>query len=356
MWFRRAKPLIGIDIGSHAIKLVRFGRVGAECQLRNVALLPIPPEAVADGVIVHPEAVQRGLRQLMALEKTAEKAVALALSGHSVIVKKVQMVRMSEAELANAMPYEAGQHIPFEVYDVNTDFQILDPPERGHGQGGQMDVVLVAAKKERVDELGRVAQSANLHPVVIDVDMLALINCFELNYPQDMSGHVVSLVHIGASMMTVLILKDGLNAFQRDIPLGGNQYTAALQKAFALDRDDAEAIKLGARPAQQPQAEVLAVLRRVTEDAVTEIQRSFEFYLASVGDESIEKLYLSGGCARMNGLCPVLTSRLKLPVERFEPFRRVHIPEKHFDIDYVHDVGPMMAVAAGLALRQRGER
>ncbi len=356
MWFRRAKPLIGIDIGSHAMKLVRFGPAGAGFQLLNLALLPIPPEAVADGVIAHPAAVQGALRQLMTLEKTAEKQVALALSGHSVMVKKVQMVRMSDEELASAMPYEAERHIPFEIYDVNTDFQILDPPETGNGKGGQMDVLLVAAKKERVDELGRVAQSANLHPVVIDVDMLALINCFELNYPQDMSGHVISLTHIGASMMTVLILKDGLNIFQRDIPLGGNQYTGALQKVLALNREDAEAIKLGAHPAQQPQAEVLAVLRRVTEDVVAEIQRSFEFYLASAGEEPIEKLYLSGGCARMNGLGQVLASRLKLPVERFNPFRRVHISEKRFDIDYVDDIGPMMAVAAGLAMRQRGER
>jgi len=356
MWFRQAKPLIGIDIGSHAIKLVRFGPAGAGFQLLNLALLPIPPEAVADGVIAHPAAVQGALRQLLALEKTAEKEVVLALSGHSVMVKKVQMVRMSEEELANAMPYEAEQHIPFEVYDVNTDFQILDPPAKGDGKGGQMEVLLVAAKKERVQELGRVAHSANLHPVVIDVDMLALINGFELNYPQDMSGHVVSLIHIGASMMTVLILKDGLNTFQRDIPLGGNQYTGALQKAFGLNREDAEAMKLGAHPAQQPQAEVLAVLRRVTEDVVTEIQRSFEFYLASAGEEPIEKLYLSGGCARMHGLGQVLASRLKLPVEQFNPFRRIHIAEKNFDIEYVHDVGPMMAVAAGLAMRQRRER
>jgi type IV pilus assembly protein PilM len=356
MWFRRAKPLIGIDIGSHAIKLVRFSRTGDSFQLLNLAMLPIPPDTVADGVIADIPAVQGMLRRLITFEKITDKDVALALSGHSVIVKKVQMVRMSEEELANAMPYEAEQHIPFDVYDVNTDFQILGPPDASAGRGGQMDVLLAAAKKGRVEELSLVAQGANLNPAVIDVDMLALINGFELNYPDDTRSHVISLVHLGASMMTVLILKDGLSTFQRDIQQGGNQYTAALQKALALSREDAEAMKLGGRPWIQAQTDVLTVLRKVTEEVVTEIQRSFEFYLASAGDEPIEKVFLSGGCSRLKGLSPVLASRLTLPVEPLNPFRRIDIPEKLFDVDYVYDLGPMVAVAAGLAMRQKGDR
>ena len=356
MWFQRAKTLVGIDIGSHAIKLVRFTPAGSELNLANVALFPLPPEAVIDGVISHAPAVQDALRRLIALEKITEKDVALALSGHSVIVKKVQMVRMSADELAGAMPYEAEQHLPFDVYDVNTDFQILEPLDKSSGKGSQMEVLLAAAKKERVDELSRVAQAANLRPAIVDVDMLALMNCFELNYPEDITGHVVSLVHIGASMLTVLVLKDGISTFQRDTPLGGNQYTAALQKTFALGVEEAEAIKVGGRPSTQPVAETLAILRSVTEDLVVEIQRSFEFYLASAGEDTIEKVYLSGGCARMKGLCPLLGSRLKLPFEPLDPFRSVHIPEKLFDRAYVHDMGPMVAVAAGLALRRKDER
>jgi type IV pilus assembly protein PilM len=356
MWFRRTKPLIGIDIGSHAIKLVQFALTGNSYQLLALALLPVPPDIVVDGVIGDIPAVQGMLRRLIALEKITEKDVALALSGHSVIVKKVQMVRMTEDELANAMPYEAEQHIPFDVYDVNTDFHILDPAEATPSRSGQMEVLLAAAKKGRVDELSQVARGANLSPAVIDVDMLALINAFELNYPDEMHGHVVSLVHLGASMMTVLIVKDGLSTFQRDIALGGNQYTAALQTALGVRREDAEAMKLGGRPWNQAQTDVFAVLRRVTEEVVAEIQRSFEFYLASAGDEPIERLYLSGGSSRIKGLSQVLASRLKLPVEPLNPFRRIAIPEKLFAVDYVYDIGPMAAVAAGLALRQKGDR
>jgi type IV pilus assembly protein PilM len=356
MWFQRAKPLIGIDIGSHAIKLVRFALSGNSYQLLDLALLPIPPDTVVDGVITNLPAVQGMLRHLITLEKITDKDAALALSGHSVIVKKVQMVRMSEEELANAMPYEAEQHIPFDVYDVNTDFQILNPADANPNRNAQMEVLLAAAKKGRVDELSQVARGANLNPRVIDVDMLALINAFELNYPDQMHGHVISLVHLGASMMTVLIVKDGLSTFQRDIALGGNQYTAALQKALGLNREDAEAVKLGGLPWTQAQAHVLTVLRNVTEEVVAEIQRSFEFYLASAGDEPIESLYLSGGSSRLKGLSQVLASRLKLPVELLNPFRRIDIPEKLFAVDYVHDVGPMTAMAAGLALRQKGDR
>ncbi|HSF30741.1 MAG TPA: type IV pilus assembly protein PilM [Candidatus Tectomicrobia bacterium] len=356
MWFQRAKPLTGIDIGSHAIKLVRFSFTDGASQLLNLAMLPIPPDSIADGVIGDIPAVQGALQRLIELEKIADKDVALALSGHSVIVKKVQMVRMSEAELANAMPYEAEQHIPFDVYDVNTDFQILTPAEVSDGKSGQMDVLLAAARKGRVEELSLVAQGANLNPVVIDVDMLALINAFELNYPDDIHRHVISLVHLGASMMTVLILKDGLSTFQRDITLGGNQYTAALQKALPLGREEAEALKLGARPWRQAESNVLAVLHKVTEEVVTEIQRSFEFYLASASDEPIEKVYVSGGCSRLKGLAQVLSSRLRLPVEPLNPFRRIAISEEWFDLDYVNDIGPMVAVAAGLALRKKDDR
>jgi type IV pilus assembly protein PilM len=356
MWFRRAKPLIGIDIGSHAIKLVRFALTGASYQLLNLALLPVPPDTVVDGVIGDIPAVQGLLQHLITLEKITDKDVALALSGHSVIVKKVQVVRMSEEELGNAMPYEAEQHIPFDVYDVNTDFQILDAADANPSRSGQMEVLLAAAKKGRVDELSQVARGANLSPSVIDVDMLALINAFELNYPEEMHGPAVSLVHLGASMMTVLIVKDGLSTFQRDIAFGGNQYTAALQKVLGLSHEDAEAMKLGGRPWKYAQSDVLTVLRRVTEEAVAEIQRSFEFYLASAGDDPIERVYVSGGGSRLKGLSQVLALRLNLAVEPLNPFRRIDIPEKLFAVDYVYDIGPMAAVAAGLALRQKGDR
>jgi type IV pilus assembly protein PilM len=356
MWFRRTKPLIGIDIGSHAIKLARFSLAGDSFHLLNLALLPLPPDAVADGVISDIPAVQAALQHLIRLEKIADRDVALALSGHSVIVKKVQMVRMSQEELATAMPYEAEQHIPFDVYDVNTDFQILTPLEEGSNRGGQMEVLLAAAKKGRVEELCQVAQGAKLNPVVIDADMLALINGFELNYPEATHGHVISLIHLGASMMTVLILQDGSSTFQRDIPLGGNQYTAALQQALHVSYEEAEGLKLGGRPWQQSQTGVFAALRTVTEEMVVEIQRSFEFYLASAGDAPIEQVYLSGGCASLAGMSQLLTSRLKLPVELLNPFRNVTVPKTMFDADYVLAMGPMAAVAVGLAIRQRGDR
>jgi type IV pilus assembly protein PilM len=356
MWFQRAKSLVGIDIGSHAVKLVRFGLVGARHQLLNVAMLPLPPATVVDGAIAKPLAVQDTLRRLLTLEKIRDKNVALALSGHSVIVKRVHMVRMTEEELVNAIPFEAEQHIPFDIADVNTDFQILEAPGQRNGRGNQMEVLLAAAKKDRVEELERVARAVDLNPVVVDVDMLALINCFALNYQEEVGGHVVSLVHLGASMMTVLIVKDGLSTFQRDIPFGGNHYTGALQKAFGLQPEDAEAMKLGGLAGRRSQAEVLDVLRRITEDAVAEVQRSFDFYLASAGDEPIEKVYLSGGCARMKGLAQVLAGRLRLPAEVIAPFRCVEVPDALFDGEYVHDIGPMVAVAAGLALRRKDER
>jgi type IV pilus assembly protein PilM len=319
-------------------------------------MFPLPPDTVIDGAIANPVAVEEALRHLLALEEINDKGAALALSGYSVIVKRVQMVRMTEEELVDAIPFEADQHIPFDIADVNLDFQILHGLARGNSRGNQMEVLLAAAKKDRVEEISRVARAISLHPLVVDVDMLALINCFELNHPEAIEGHVVSLVHIGASMMTVLILQNGVSAFQRDIPFGGSHYTAAFQKTFALNPEDAEAVKLGGKAVRRPQSELLSVLQRVTDDAVAEIQRSFDFYLASAGDEPIERVFLSGGCARMKGLVQVLTTRLKLPVETLDPFRAVDVPEQQFDADYVRDIAPMVAVAAGLAIRRKGDR
>jgi type IV pilus assembly protein PilM len=356
MWLKRTKPLLGIDIGSHAIKLVRLSSSGGSFQLLNLALLPLPPEAVAEGVINDIPAVQATLQRLTTLESIAEKDAALALSGHSVIVKKVSMARMSEEELANAMPYEAEQHIPFDVYDVNTDFQILSADEGDGGRSAQMEVLLAAAKKGRIEELCLVARGAKLNPVVIDVDMLALMNGFELNYPEVVRGHVIALIHLGASLMTVLVIKDGVNTFQRDIALGGNQYTAALESAVGLRRDEAEAVKLGGRPWSPLGTAPFAALRTVTDEVVIEIRRSIEFYLASAGGDPIERAYLSGGSACMKGLDQVLSARLKLPVEPLDPFRRIAIPAKAFDPAYVAAMGPMAAVAVGLATRQKGDR
>jgi type IV pilus assembly protein PilM len=186
--------------------------------------------------------------------------------------------------------------------------------------------------------------------------MLALINAFEVNYPDAVDAGAVAMVHLGASMMTVLIVKHGLTTFQRDIALGGNQYTAEIQRVLGLSHEEAEAIKLGVQAEPPTQAKALAALQRVTQEVVTEIQRSFEFYLASVGDDPVERVYLSGGSSRMKGLSQVLESRLQLSVELLDPYRRIDVPEKLFSAEYVHDMGPIAAVAAGLALRQKGDR
>jgi type IV pilus assembly protein PilM len=356
MWSRRAKPLVGVDIGSHAVKLVRLSLAGRRFQLLNLGVIPLPTDAVIDGTIAEASAIQESLRRLVTMEELSTRDVALGLSGHSVIVKKVRMARMTEDELASSMSYEAEQYIPFDVYDVNIDFQILQSGEARNERDPQMDVLLVAAKKGRVEELNRVAQAVQLRPIVVDVDMLALMNCFEFNYPDELRGRVISLVHVGASLMTVLILKDGLSAFQRDIALGGNQYTAALQKALGISREDAEGRKLGVAGDPHVSTDVLGVLRATTEDVVTEIRRSFEFYLGSAGDEPIEQVYLSGGCARMKGLGQLLSKSLRLPVELLDPFRQIDVPEKRFDPDFVRDLAPMAAVAVGLAMRRKDDR
>jgi type IV pilus assembly protein PilM len=356
MLFARKQPLVGIDIGTYAVKLVQLKQAGKGYQLLHFGIMPLMPESIVDGAIMNAGAIVEAIRNLIRMEKIKTKEVATAISGQSVIVKKIRVPQMTEKELAENIQWEAEQHIPFEISDVNIDFQML--PSAGNPEGNtenQLDVLLVAARKSKVDDYTSLLLDAGLTPVVIDTDIFALENEFEMNYAGEEG--TVALVDIGASTMNINILKDSVTMFQRDIAIGGNRYTSVLQKEFHLGYEQAEALKMGTGfTAKYGKDQVLPLMATVSEEICEEIQRSLEFFRSTTSEADVGRMVISGGCARIKGLDKFLQHRLELPVQVADPFRNIQYSDKVFDPSYLQTMAPVAAVGVGLALRRMNDR
>ena len=344
----RRDELVGLDIGTSSVKVVQLQRSRDRYRLVGLGLAPIHPETIVDGVIMDAPAVSNTIWQLYKESKIGVKGVAVSVSGHSVIVKKIKVPQMKKAELREGIAWEAEQHIPYSIEDVNLDFQILG--ETGQGEG-EMDVLLVAVKKDTVNEYLAVISAAGLRAAVVDVDAFALENAIEMSH--DMKpNEVVALVNIGAAVTTINVLRDGISEFTRDSALAGNRYTESLQKSLGLSYDEAEALKMGSAVVGHDLGEARPVIEMVNSELAGEIRRSFEFYASSAQGRAIQRVLLSGGCARLSGLSSYLSQALELAVEIANPFRAITADPRTFDPEYLAFVGPRMAVGVGLALRE----
>jgi type IV pilus assembly protein PilM len=288
--------------------------------------------------------------------------VAASLSGNAVIVKKITLPVMTAAELAESIYWEAEQYIPFDIQDVNLDYQIVDPgdpsaarPADPAAAKSTMDVLLVAAKKEKIADYTGVIAQAGRTAVVVDVDAFALQNAFEANYGIE-PGQVVVLLNAGASATNINILQGDQSVFTRDISIGGNAYTEALQKELNLPFEQADQLKRGEPVDGVTYDEARPVLRAVSENVMLEIQKTFDFFKATAASDRIDRIVVSGGASRAEGFLEMLTERFAAPVELFDPFKRVAFDTKRFQVDSVEDVGPTAAVAVGLALRRAADR
>ena len=351
--FRRAKSLVGLDIGSSAVKAVELKPAGKAYKVSAFGSDVVPPDSIVDGAIIDGSVVAEAIRRLFAGLKIKTKDVAASLSGNAVIVKKITLPVMTESELAESIYWEAEQYIPFDIQDVNLDYQILD---RGTEAGkGTMDVLLVAAKKEKIADYTGVIAQAGRSAVVVDVDAFALQNAYEVNYGIE-PGAVVVLLNAGASATNINILNGDQSVFTRDISLGGNAYTEALQKELNLPFDLADQLKRGIAVDGVTFDDARPVLRAVSENVMLEIQKTFDFFKATASSDRIDRIMLSGGASRAEGFNEMLSDRFEAPIEALDPFKRVAFDTRKFHVDSADDVAPTAAVAVGLALRRAGDR
>lgn len=346
----RRKNALGLDIGSSSIKLVQLKESKKGVQLANFSMAPLPSEAIVDGALMNATAVVDTIQGMIQAQKLKTKEVALSISGHSVIIKKISLPAMTPEELDESIKWEAEQYIPFDVNDVYLDYQILQSrPEQG-----QMDVLLVAAKKEIVDEYTGLVREAGLEPIVVDVDVFTIQNCFELGYGYP-PGETIVLIDIGSSTININVISNGITTFTRDISMGGNQFTEEIQKQLSVSYDEAEAYKLGGERGVDADSvvpqEVERVLSSVSESMASEIHRSLDFYLATSSEGRMSKIYLSGGTAKVPSLARAVENKVGVAVELIDPFRNIQIDPKLFNLDYINEVRPLAAVAVGLGLR-----
>jgi type IV pilus assembly protein PilM len=352
--FGKKKGLVGVDIGSSAVKAVELkvgGKGGEEFQLINIGLEPLPPEAIVDGAIMDSGAVIDAITNLFQDNRIKTMDVATGVSGNAVIVKKISLPQMSDEELAESIHWEAEQYIPFDIQDVSLDYEVVE----GGGSGGNMDVLLVAVKKDKISEYTSAITQAGRNPLVVDVDVFALQNCYEANYVPD-PGRVVALLNIGASIMNINVVRSGSSIFNRDIAVGGNQFTDAIQKDLNLSFEQAESLKRGESVEGASPESLHPILQVVSENIATEIQRTFDFFRATSQEDRVDQIYLSGGTAKVHGLRDLLASRLDAPVELLNPFLNVRYSEKDFDPAFLDDIAPSAAIAVGLAVRRMGDR
>ncbi len=350
----KSKLAVGLDIGSSSVKLVQLKEKKGGYVLVAFGAAPLPPEAIVDGALMNSAAIVQAIQELVAQHKVKTKEVAIGVRGHSVIIKKISMPRMSQEELDESIQWEAEQYIPFDVKDVNIDTQILTPDGDA---AGQMDVLLVAAKKDMINDYTSVCAEAGLTATVIDVDAFAVQNAFEANYDSSPSDTVV-LVNVGAAVSNINVISRGVTTFTRDITMGGNAFTEEIQKQLNISYDEAEALKVGGQgetDAVVPQ-EVERVIQAVADQMGGEIQRSLDFYASTAADGKITKAFLSGGTARVPALYKVVEARAGVPVEILNPFKNVEIDNKKFDPGVIVAAAPSAAVGVGLALRRPGDK
>lgn len=346
-----SKGIVGLDIGSSYIKAVQLKESRSGYELELFDFLPISPELIVEGSIIDAIRLTESLKELVRKAKIKTKSVVISVSGHSsVIVKRISLPEMTEEELSESIKFEAEQYVPFDIDDVNLDFQILGPKE----EAGQMDVILVAVKKEVINDYVTVVREAGLNPAIVDVDTFALENMYGISYEID-PGTNVALVNVGASTINMNILRGGVSVFTRDSSLGSNLHTEALQKEFNITYEEAERLKRGEALEKVSPEDAYTVITQTSIDIFTEVSRSLDYFRSSTHQPDVKEVILSGGCALVRDFPRLLSERLGIPVTTAEPFRNITVP-KRFDAAYLNEVGPIAAVAVGLAIRRPGDR
>ncbi|MBN1433757.1 type IV pilus assembly protein PilM [Candidatus Fermentibacterales bacterium] len=340
------KSAVGLDIGSHSVKAVELIRSGKSLKLSRYGVQELLPGTVVDGEVVNREHLIATIRDVLRSAGIKPKNVFSAVSGRSVIVRRIPMEKMSEEDARQAIHWEAEQHIPFRIDEVSLDFKIVNPEI----SPGQMEVLLVAAKREVVDLHRSLLQSAGVRPVAIELEQFALQRAFQNAYlpPEDLC---VTIINIGAEVTNMVVVRGGLPSFNRDLAIGGNRFIEALQRSLGLDYEVAEKVLRGELPEGVSNDDVRSAIGYVIEELSTSIRRSFISFQASGESNRIDKMYISGGCSLVPGLATILSEQHGLPVEPLQPFANLIVDDSVIPDDERATLGALLTVSAGLALR-----
>lgn len=339
------KSVVGLDIGSSAVKVCELKKTRRGLLLTAGGIEPLAPDTVVDGAVMDANGVSEAIDRLYQSNRIKNQRVATSVSGHSVICKKISVAPMSEQELAESIQWEAEQHIPFDISDVNLDYQVLKS-----SSPAALDVLLVAVKKDKIWNHTQAVIQAGKTPVVVDFDAFAVQNAYENSYTPAPSV-CAGLLNLGASVLNINIVRNGESLFTRDVSIGGNQYTDAFQKELNLSFEEAENIKRGKNLPGVAEETRRQLIQSVSEILLMEVHKTFDFFRSSPAGEPIQRAYLSGGGARVEGLLDYLQQKLGIPVELLDPFRKVVVDSSRLTGSHLAENAPSLAVVMGLALR-----
>lgn len=349
------KQLLGLDIGSSAIKLVQVKEVQGRYKLQKFGVKLLDPELIVDGTVMDTGRVIEAIKELLAEQEITLRNTAMSISGHSVIVKKISVPVMSEEKLEEQIRAEAEHQIPFDITDVNLDFHIVNANEAPGEEEPHMAVLLVAAKKEKLTELSEIVKEAGLVPCVVDVDAFAVENMYGVNYDSN-PQEIVALVNIGASVTNINVLKGGTGVFARDISIGGNRYTEALQRVSGSAHEEAEAAKKGERFEGLDRETAETVIEGMNTEVSAELAKTLDYVKSSIPGGEIRRILLCGGGGKVAGLASQLSERMGIDVDLANPFNHLDASEAKVDPEMLAELAPLAAVGVGLALRKIGDR
>ena len=351
MIFGKKAYLTGLDIGSRTIKIAEIAETKKGRSLRSFGVTDIAPGIIEDDAIKDHEAAAESIRELFKTHGLKDKNVAISIGGYSVIVKTINVKTMTEDQLHNTIQFEAEQYIPFDISDVNLDFQILGENEKNPNQ---MDVLLVAAKKEMVNDYINIVRLAGLNPCLIDVDAFALQNIYEFNY--DIVDENIALIDIVASKTSLNILKGDSSVFMRDVSLGCGQINQKIVSFIDCSFEEAEQIKHSGQSDSISQKDLDDVVSSVVDDWCTEIKRALDFFYSTYPDDNIERIVLSGGGGNIKEFRQLLAEETTTEVETIKPFQNFYIEEANFDSSYLERIAPQAAICMGLTLRKVADK
>lgn len=346
----KARPLLGLDISSSAVKLVELTANGKEgYRVERYAIEVLPKDAVSDGNIANLEAVVEVVRRAWKRLGTSTKNVAMALPASAVITKKIIVPSgLREEELEVQVETEANQYIPFSIDDVNLDYQVLGPAP---SVPDEVEVLIAASKKERVEDRVAVADASGLKAVVVDVESFATLSAFELierQLPDGGKNQVVALIDAGANVMNLTVMRNGLQVYAREQAFGGSQLTLDISRHYGMTIEDAEVAK---RAGNLPEGYEAELLNPFMENLALEVSRALQFFFTSTQFNQVDHVVLAGGCAVIPGIDEVVATRTQFNTLIANPFANMLLSDRVRARNLLADSSSLM-VACGLALRR----
>jgi type IV pilus assembly protein PilM len=345
------KNLVGVDIGASSIKVVQLRESRKKLQIARWGYALLPPQTIIDGHVMNSGVVTEALARIFRDGKIQQRDVAVGVYGQSVIVRKITVPMMTSAELDEQIHWEAEQHIPFDIKLMSVDYEVL----RRRPEAGQMDLLLVAAKKDEISDYAAIVREAKLKPVVVDINAFTIQNIFEHQFGLPPDG-TIGLLNVGAAVSSLNIVAKGVSAFTREITNAGNAITEEIRKALGCSYEQAEAYKHGGGPTQIVPQEVTQIINQACQGLAGEIQRSLDFYLATSGEQEIGRIYISGGSAYLAPLVQAVERRARVPVQLFDPMAGLAVEPTLANEPHLRSMAAQMVVALGLSLRCEKER